>query len=85
LFTENDKILISDLDGTLTKNDIGGLIHNALNMNFLHEGYAELIKKVSENGYKIVWVTMRSLPLYEFTKKYIKSMIGVNGVLLTEP
>lgn len=54
-------------------------------MNYLHEGYAELIKKVVQNGYKIVWVTMRSLPMYEFTKKYIQSMIGVNGVLLTEP
>ncbi len=46
LFTYQDKILISDLDGTLTRNDIGGLIHNALGMDYLHDGYAELIRKV---------------------------------------
>jgi len=28
---------------------------------------------------------MRSLPLYEFSKKYIESTVGVSGVLLTEP
>ena len=46
LFTANDKILVSDVDGTLTKNDIGGLISNSLEKNYLHEGYAELIKAI---------------------------------------
>jgi len=71
LFTDNDKILISDVDGTLTKSDVGGLISNAVDKDFLHDGYAELIKKIADNGYKIVWITMRSLPMYEFSKKYI--------------
>jgi phosphatidate phosphatase PAH1 len=31
-----DKILISDVDGTLTKNDAGGLISNSLQVGFLH-------------------------------------------------
>ncbi len=46
LFTYKDKILISDLDGTLTRNDIGGLIHNVLGMDYLHDGYAEMIRKI---------------------------------------
>jgi len=28
---------------------------------------------------------MRSLPMYEFSKKYIEDTVGVSGVLLTEP
>ena len=47
LFTDNDKILISDVDGTLTKNDVGGLINNAIDKDYLHEGYAQLIKKIA--------------------------------------
>lgn len=47
LFSDNDKILISDVDGTLTKNDIGGLVSNAIERDYLHEGYAELIRKIA--------------------------------------
>jgi phosphatidate phosphatase LPIN len=36
LFTDNDKILVSDVDGTLTKNDIGGLLSNAIDKDYLH-------------------------------------------------
>jgi phosphatidate phosphatase LPIN len=27
---------VSDVDGTLTKNDIGGLLNNAMDSNYLH-------------------------------------------------
>lgn len=36
LFTDNDKILVSDVDGTLTKNDVGGLLSNAIDKDYLH-------------------------------------------------
>lgn len=64
LYTDNDQILISDVDGTLTKDDFGGLYNNYMGNNYLHDGYHELINRVSENGYKVVWMTMRSLPMY---------------------
>ncbi len=28
LYAENDQLVVSDVDGTLTKNDIGGLYNN---------------------------------------------------------
>lgn len=39
LFTDSDKIFVSDVDGTLTKNDFGGLVGNVLDADYLHEGY----------------------------------------------
>ena len=69
----------------MTKNDLGGLFNNMKNTNFLHEGYYELVNKISHNGYKIVWLTMRSLPLYKFSKDYIRHHAQVEGVVLTEP
>lgn len=77
MYTDNDKLLVSDVDGTLTKNDIGGLYNNYYEQNYLHDGYKELVEGVADNGYKIVWMTMRSLPLYNFSKKYISKHINV--------
>jgi len=31
------------VDGTLTKNDFGGLLGGILEYNYLHEGYANLL------------------------------------------
>ena len=39
LYTEQDRLLISDFDGTATKNDIGGLYNNYLGKDYLHDGY----------------------------------------------
>ena len=81
----NDRILVSDVDGTLTKSDIGGLVSNVTGRDYLHEGYGKLVEKISANGYKIIFLTMRSLPLYEFSKAYIKEYVHVQGALITEP
>lgn len=68
LYSEHDKLLVSDMDGTLTKDDIGGFYSNFQDSDYLHDGYYELIEAATRNGYKIVWLTMRSLPLYKFSK-----------------
>lgn len=39
LYTDQDKLLISDVDGTLTRNDLGGLYSNYMGANYLHDGY----------------------------------------------
>lgn len=52
------------MDGTLTKSDVVGLIHNIVGKCYLHEGYSHLLQKLQTNKYKIVWVTMRSMCLY---------------------
>lgn len=36
LYDENDKILVSDFDGTLTKDDLGGLYNNYYGSHYLH-------------------------------------------------
>lgn len=82
LYTDMDKLVISDVDGTLTKNDLGGLYNNYRGNGYLHDGYHELIHGINDNGYKVLWMTMRSLPLYTFSKQYIKTFVGVEGPVL---
>lgn len=35
-YTDNDRLLVSDVDGTVTKNDICGHIHNFVGKDYLH-------------------------------------------------
>lgn len=71
LYESHDRIIISDLDGTMTKTDITGILSNFREIRYLHEGYDIFIRALFNKGYKIVWITMRSISLYNFTKKYI--------------
>ncbi len=75
LYTDNDKLVVSDVDGTVTINDIGGHINNFFEKDYLHESYADLAKKIDKNGYKMVWLTMRALPLYNYSKGYLRKMV----------
>jgi len=36
LYADNDKLVVSDVDGTVTKNDIGGHLHNLVGKDYLH-------------------------------------------------
>jgi hypothetical protein len=40
------------------------------------------MKEVCNKGYKIIWITMRSIALYNFSKKYINKYVGCPGALL---
>lgn len=73
------------MDGTLTKSDACGIYSNYKNVNYLHDGYHDLIGGAYKNGYKIVWLTMRSLPLYRFSKDYVRQHSQMHGALIMEP
>lgn len=36
LYSDNDKLVVSDVDGTVTKNDIGGHANNIIGRDYLH-------------------------------------------------
>ena len=74
--------MLSDIDGTMTKQDEGGLARNLCDIEFLHDDFTEFIFKINKNGYKLVWTTMRSLPLYKCTKRYLKTFAPVDAPLI---
>ena len=55
------KMILWDIDGTVTKSDILGVILPRIGINWNHEGVIELINKMNENGYKIVYLTARAI------------------------
>ena len=66
----------------MTKTDLRGIYHNCKGSHYLHDGYEILMRELSLNGYNIIWITMRSIALYQFSKEYIRKHVGISGGLL---
>ncbi|VDO04728.1 unnamed protein product [Rodentolepis nana] len=72
LWRWDEKIVISDVDGTITKSDfLGHVIPALFNSDYGHDGVAELYSKVAENGYKFVYLTCRAVSQADTTRGYL--------------
>lgn len=82
-----EKIVISDVDGTITKSDFGGHVFPRLGISdWAHEGIAKLYSDISKNGYQILYLTSRAIGLKEDTLGYLKSIKqGFNHVMPDGP
>lgn len=76
-------IVISDIDGTITKSDAMGHVMTMLGRDWTHEGVAQLFKEISENGYNIMYLTARSVGLADTTRSYLAG-IDQNSVKLPD-
>jgi phosphatidate phosphatase LPIN len=90
LWNYNDKIIISDVDGTVTKSDVLGQILPFFGQDWTHDGTAELFSKIYENGYKMVYLSARAIGQSENTKDYLYNIFQNNkglpaGPLLLSP
>ena len=84
------KMILWDIDGTVTKSDILGVILPRIGINWNHEGVIELINKMNENGYKIVYLTARaifqSVATHEFLGKIEENGKKLpNGPIIMDP
>jgi len=67
------KIVISDIDGTITRSNVLGLVSH-LGFNWTHSNVSTFFQRLYNHGYKIVYLTARSVRLNTLTRKYLKSM-----------
>lgn len=77
-YNYKDKIIVSDIDGTITKSDVRGHIYTSLNQDYTHTGTTELFKRIEENGYKFIYLSARPVTMAKRTRRYI-SRINQNG------
>ena len=80
VFGQDDKIIVSDIDGTITKSDTRGFFGGALGCKVHHENVDEFLRGLNENGYKIIYLTARNLRYMSYTKNYLFEKIAVNNV-----
>ncbi|XP_019365343.1 PREDICTED: phosphatidate phosphatase LPIN3 isoform X3 [Gavialis gangeticus] len=72
LWKWDDKVVISDIDGTITKSDALGHILPHLGKDWTHHGIAKLYHKIHLNGYKFLYCSARAIGMAHITKGYLK-------------
>lgn len=78
----DDNCVVSDIDGTITRSDIGGLMNTTLRIKaglthkgYAHDGVCTLYKKiVASTNCHIIYLTARPLDLIDVTRKYITTL-----------
>uniref|UniRef100_A0A8C9TLB1 phosphatidate phosphatase n=1 Tax=Scleropages formosus TaxID=113540 RepID=A0A8C9TLB1_SCLFO len=89
LWSWDDKIVISDIDGTITRSDTLGHILPTLGKDWTHQGIARLYHKVSQNGYKFLYCSARAIGMADMTRGYLHwvnergTMLPLGPVLLS--
>uniref|UniRef100_A0A182MER6 phosphatidate phosphatase n=1 Tax=Anopheles culicifacies TaxID=139723 RepID=A0A182MER6_9DIPT len=86
----NDKVVISDIDGTITKSDVLGHILPMVGKSWDQIGVAQLFSKIEENGYKMLYLSARAIGQAKTTRGYLQSIRQGNvklpdGPLLLNP
>ena len=74
LWDSGDKVVVSDIDGTITKSDVLGHIYTMVGKDYAHPGIASLYRKVVRNGYKILFVTSRAISQSNSTRAYLRTL-----------
>ncbi|XP_042322001.1 phosphatidate phosphatase LPIN3 isoform X2 [Sceloporus undulatus] len=67
-----DKVVISDIDGTITRSDALGHILPHLGKDWTHQGIAKLFHKIHLNGYKFLYCSARAIGMAHITKGYLE-------------
>jgi phosphatidate phosphatase LPIN len=93
LWEDTDQIVISDIDGTITKyvayqsgtflmlkcrSDALGHVFAAIGRDWTHIGIAKLYTDIANNGYKILYLTSRAIGQADSTREYLRSIVQGN-------
>lgn len=70
----SDKVVISDIDGTITKSDVLGHILPMVGKDWAQIGVAPLFSKIEENGYKLLYLSARAIGQSRATREYLRSI-----------
>ncbi|KOS18504.1 Nuclear elongation and deformation protein 1 [Escovopsis weberi] len=71
LWKYSTPVVISDIDGTITKSDALGHVLNMIGRDWTHSGIAKLYSDIALNGYNIMYLTSRSVGQADTTRAYL--------------
>jgi len=76
LWNYSDKLIVSDVDGTITKSDVKGQIYSRFGYDWTHEGICSLYNRISNNNkYRVLYLTARPISQLESTRQYISNIV----------
>ena len=71
LYDQDDHLILTDIDGTITESDVSGHVLPNFGIDAHHDHVIELFDKADNNGYKVVYLTARSIAQAESTREYL--------------
>ncbi|XP_045182167.2 phosphatidate phosphatase LPIN3-like [Mercenaria mercenaria] len=74
LWKHNDKIIVSDIDGTITKSDVLGQILPVVGRDWSQSGVAQLYSRIAGNGYKFLYLSARAIGQSKLTKDLLQNI-----------
>jgi hypothetical protein len=74
LWTPHDKIVVSDVDGTITKSDVLGHLFASIGRDWTHTGVARLYTHIRMQGYHLLYLTARAIGQAHATKDYLANI-----------
>jgi phosphatidate phosphatase LPIN len=75
LWKHETPVVISDIDGTITKSDALGHVLNMIGRDWTHTGIAKLYCDIAANGYNIMYLTSRSVGQADTTRAYLANIV----------
>ena len=75
LLRSDARIVISDVDGTITKSDALGHLFTMVGKDWTHPDVASLYTHISRNGYTMVYLTSRAIGQAAYTRGYLAGII----------
>lgn len=83
LWNYDDKIIISDIDGTITKSDVLGQVLPLFGRDWTQCGVADLFTTIERNEYKFIYLSARAIGQSEMTRKLLRN-VNQDGLRLPE-
>ncbi|KAJ1975489.1 lipin Ned1 [Dimargaris xerosporica] len=72
-FLKSDtQLVISDIDGTITRSDALGHLFTMVGKDWTHTGVAKLYTDIARNGYQIMYLTSRAIGQADTTRDYLR-------------
>jgi phosphatidate phosphatase LPIN len=74
LWRWNARIVISDVDGTITKSDVLGQVMPLVGKDWSQSGVARLFCAIKENGYQLLFLSARAIVQAYLTKSFLVNL-----------
>ncbi|KAL9330581.1 hypothetical protein ACSQ67_000191 [Phaseolus vulgaris] len=85
LWKWNTRIVISDVDGTITKSDVLGQFMPLVGIDWSQTGVAHLFSDIKENGYQLLFLSARAISQAYHTRQFLYNLKQDGKVLPDGP
>ncbi|KAK2949083.1 putative phosphatidate phosphatase LPIN [Blattamonas nauphoetae] len=72
-------IVVSDIDGTITRSDVGGQILPSWGIDYSHVGISVMMSRIAARGYNFVYLTARGVGASQRTKTMLQRVQEKHG------